>query len=229
MSSLAIIPARGGSKRIPRKNIRDFFGKPIIVYSIEAAISSNLFDEVMVSTDDNEIASIAKQHGAKVPFMRSIINADDFATLPDVIKEVLEKYGEKKRYFDNICCIMPANPLIKKDIIIDSYDKFKIKNGESMIAVIKSRHHIQKTFQIKNELLSFSFPNYFSKRSQDLDEYYYDAGSFFWVTLKAFTKYKKGITNKTIPYFLDEMKAQDIDNLSDFKLAELKYQIMQNE
>lgn len=112
MANLAIIPARGGSKRIPRKNIKAFLGKPIIAYSIEAALQSNLFDEVMVSTDDEEIAQITKEYGATVPFLRSKNNADDFAVLADVVQEVISKYKEKNKKFDNICCILPTAPFV---------------------------------------------------------------------------------------------------------------------
>jgi N-acylneuraminate cytidylyltransferase len=132
--NLCIIPARGGSKRIPRKNIKDFLGKPIIAYSIEAAIKSELFDEVMVSTDDKEIAEVAKKYGAKVPFIRSKENADDFATTVDVLLEVISEYKQHKKEFDFCCCIYPTAPLIKIEKLKSGFEKL---NNE--IQEIKTR------------------------------------------------------------------------------------------
>ena len=128
MSNLAIIPARGGSKRIPRKNVKSFLGKPIIAYSIEAALNSKLFDEVMVSTDDNEIAEIAIQYGAKVPFLRSVDNSNDYAVLADVIQEVLIDYKKINVSYDIICCILPTAPFITSNKIIAAYNKLKNDN-----------------------------------------------------------------------------------------------------
>jgi len=230
MANLAIIPARGGSKRIPRKNIKPFLGKPIIAYSIEAAIQSNLFDEVMVSTDDIEIAEIAKKYGATVPFLRSSDNANDFAVLADVIEEVLEQYKKNKNLkFDTICCIMATNPFVNPYVIKDSCEKLIKSKGESLIAVTKCNPPIQRTFEIKDGILSFVYPEHFYTRTQDLSAHYFDAGSFFWVKVDAFKIHKKGITNKTIPYILQDEFVQDIDTMSDWKLAELKYRLMTDE
>ena len=229
MANICIIPARGGSKRIPRKNIKNFLGKPIIAYSIEAAINSKLFDEVMVSTDDPEIAEITIKHGASVPFMRSKKKSDDFATLPEVIKEVIEKFQKSRDItFDNICCVLATNPFISDYLLKDSYQKFIDQNGSSLIAVTEHTPPIQRTFEIKNNLLSMVYPEYFNTRTQDLEIRYHDAGSFFWVKNDSFRVYKKGLTDKTIPYILSNEMVQDIDNLSDWKLAELKYKILLN-
>lgn len=229
MANLCIIPARGGSKRIPRKNIKDFLGKPIIAYSVEAAINSKLFDEVMVSTDDAEIADTAKIYGASIPFMRSKKNSDDFATLSKVINEVIEKFHTSRNItFENICCVMATNPFISDYLLKDSYRKFIDQNGSSLIAVTEHTPPIQRTFEIKNNLLSMVYPEYFKTRTQDLEIRYHDAGSFFWVKNDSFKVYKKGVTDKTIPYILSNEMVQDIDNLSDWKLAELKYQILLN-
>ena len=122
MGNICIIPARGGSKRIPKKNIKEFLGKPIIAYSIKAALDSGLFDEVMVSTDDVEIADIAKKFGAKVPFMRSAKNSDDFATTFDVIEEVIQVYKTQGKRFENICCIYSCAPFITSEILLKAYD-----------------------------------------------------------------------------------------------------------
>ena len=122
MSNLCIIPARGGSKRIPRKNIKLFLGKPIISYSIKAAIEFGLFDEIIVSTDDVEIAEISKKYGAKVPFLRTIKNSSDFATTYDVIEEVLKKYKSLNIEFDNICCLYPCAPFVDSNILNKAYE-----------------------------------------------------------------------------------------------------------
>ena len=229
MNNLAIIPARSGSKRIPNKNIKDFFGKPIIYYPISEALSSQIFSEVMVSADSIKIARLSEKIGAKVPFIRSQKNSDDYSILPDVIEEVLIEYKKLGRDFDNICCIMPTNPFLTSDILTDSFKKFKEGNGESMIAVKKLSTPIEKTYEIKKNMLYPLFKEHFKVRTQDLSAKYSDAGSFFWVTREAFNEHKKGITSKTIPYLLDENQAQDIDNIEDWKLAELKYKILKNE
>ena len=229
MNNLAIIPARAGSKRIPNKNIKDFFGKPIIYYPIYEALSSNIFSEVMVSTDSSKIAKLSEKSGAKIPFIRSQKNSDDHAILPDVIEEVLSEYKKLGKYFDNICCIMPTNPFITSYILTDSFKKFKEGNGESMIAVKKISTPIEKTYELKNNMLFPLFKDHFKTRTQDLKPKYSDAGSFFWVTMEAFNEYKRGITDQTIPYILDESQVQDIDNLDDWKLAELKYKILNYE
>lgn len=229
MNNLAIIPARAGSKRIPNKNIKDFFGKPIIYYPIYEALSSKIFSEVMVSTDSIKIATLSKKYGAKVPFMRSQKNSDDYSILPDVIEEVLNEYKKLGRNFENICCVMPTNPFLTSNILIDSFKKFKECNGESMIAVKKLNTPIEKTYEIKNNILYPLFKEQFKTRTQDLSVKYSDAGSFFWVTNAAFNEHKKGITSKTIPYILEDNQAQDIDNIEDWRLAELKYKIFKNE
>lgn len=229
MNNLAIIPARAGSKRIPNKNIKEFFGKPIIYYPLYEALSSKIFSEVMVSTDSLKIAKLSEKYGAKIPFMRSQKNSDDHAILPDVIEEVLSEYKKLGKDFDNICCIMPTNPFLTSNILTDSFKKFKEGNGESMIAVKKINTPIEKTYELKNNMLYPLFKDHFKTRTQDLQPKYSDAGSFFWVTTAAFNEHKKGITNKTIPYILDESQVQDIDNLDDWKLAELKYKILNHE
>ena len=229
MNNLAIIPARAGSKRIPNKNIKEFFGKPIIYYPLYEALSSKIFSEVMVSTDSLKIAKLSEKSGAKIPFMRSQKNSDDHAILPDVIEEVLSEYKKLGKDFDNICCIMPTNPFLTSNILTDSFKKFKEGNGESMIAVKKINTPIEKTYELKNNMLYPLFKDHFKTRTQDLQPKYSDAGSFFWVTMGAFNEHKKGITNKTIPYILDESQVQDIDNLDDWKLAELKYKILNHE
>lgn len=220
MSSIAIITARGGSKRIPGKNIKDFCGKPIIAYSIEAALKSELFDVVMVSTDSEEIADIAKNYGAEVPFMRSQKNSDDYATTADVLHEVISKYEELGQHFDIMCCIYPTAPFVTSTKLKTAYEFMKKKKGDALIPVVKYSFPPQRCFVIRSERIQLLHPENMNIRSQDLEPYYHDAGQFyFWKTNKFSTVFVKN----TVPYILDDMEVQDIDNIEDWKIAEIKY------
>jgi N-acylneuraminate cytidylyltransferase len=227
MNAIAIIPARGGSKRIPRKNIKPFCGKPIIAYSIEAAIKSNLFDEVMVSTDDEEIATIAKHYGAKVPFMRSAENANDYAGTVDVILEVLHNYSDLGSIFTHACCIYPTAPLIQIKHLTNAYDILLKQNFETVFPVTAFSFPILRALQIdENNKASMIWPENMTKRSQDLPTAYHDAGQFYWMNIPNIQLYKKLYADYSGVVILDEMEVQDIDNESDWKLAELKYQLL---
>ncbi|MHB2153626.1 pseudaminic acid cytidylyltransferase [Calditrichota bacterium GD2] len=227
MTKIAIIPARGGSKRIPRKNIKDFLGKPIIAYSIGAALKSELFDEVMVSTDDKEIAEVAQRYGAKVPFMRSKKNADDFATTTDVLLEVLEEYKKRDREFVYLCCIYPTAPFVTEEKLQHSFNLMVEKNADSVIPVVRFSHPIQRALRIKeNKNLEYIYPENMNKRSQDLEPAYHDAGQFYWIKIKSFLKNKFLITSKTVPFVTSEMEAQDIDNEIDWEMAKIKYKLV---
>lgn len=220
MSSIAIITARGGSKRIPGKNIKEFCGKPIIAYSIEAALKSELFDVVMVSTDSEEIADIAKSYGAEVPFMRSQKNSDDYATTADVLHEVISKYEELGQHFDVMCCIYPTAPFVTSTKLKTAYEFMKKKKGDALIPVVKYSFPPQRCFVIRSERIQLLHPENMNIRSQDLEPYYHDAGQFyFWRTNKFSTVFVKN----TVPYILDDMEVQDIDNVEDWKIAEIKY------
>lgn len=220
MSSIAIITARGGSKRIPGKNIKEFCGKPIIAYSIEAALKSELFDVVMVSTDSEEIADIAKSYGAEVPFMRSQKNSDDYATTADVLHEVISKYEELGQHFDIMCCIYPTAPFVTSTKLKTAYEFMKKKKGDALIPVVKYSFPPQRCFVIRSERIQLLHPENMNIRSQDLEPYYHDAGQFyFWKTNKFSTVFVKN----TVPYILDDMEVQDIDNIEDWKIAEIKY------
>jgi|SRR5690554_187787 len=225
MSNLCIIPARGGSKRIPRKNIKDFLGKPIIAYSIKAALKSNLFEEIMVSTDDEEIAAIAKAYGAKVPFMRSEENADDFATTYDVIEEVLQKYDEAGKEFKNTCVLYPCAPFITPSRLKEAYKK--LEEFDTVFPVVKFGFPIQRALK-KNEedKLAFFQPEFELSRSQDLTPSYHDAGQFYWLNIHALQAHKTMMTENTGAIVLSEMEVQDIDNTIDWKMAELKYKLL---
>ena len=178
MKTLAMITARGGSKRIPRKNIKEFNGKPIIAYSIEAALASGVFDEVMVSTDDEEIAEIAKKYGAKVPFFRSEKTANDFATTVDVIEEVLNTYKDRGEEFDIFCCIYPTAPFITAKRLKDAVEQLSASDADSLIPVVRFSYPPQRAMEIHDGKLVFRQPENLSKRSQDLEPHFHDAGQF---------------------------------------------------
>ncbi|MCF8057823.1 MAG: pseudaminic acid cytidylyltransferase [Bacteriovoracaceae bacterium] len=222
--NLAIIPARSGSKRIPDKNIKDFYGKPLLSYSIKYALDSGVFDEVMVSTDSQKIKNIAIQNGAKVPFLRSEENSSDFATTANVIEEVILNYASYfKLEVDSFCCIYPTSPLLGKETLINSFKKFKKTSSSSLISVCKFSFPIQRALKMENEVLEFCNPEFKNTRSQDLPSRYHDAGQFYWGKAKSFLENRAMITENTIGFELPELEVQDIDNPSDWELAELKY------
>ncbi|MEA2042576.1 MAG: pseudaminic acid cytidylyltransferase, partial [Bacteroidota bacterium] len=176
MKNLAIIPARGGSKRIPGKNIKNFLGKPIIAYSVEAALKSELFCEVIVSTDDNEIAEVSKKYGATVPFMRSDENADDHATLSDVIDEVTESYTQRGDKFDYACCILPTSPLLTVQNLEKGFNLLASQKLDSVKPVAAFSYPIQRALKMENGLVEMFQPEHKRTRSQDLEQAYHDAG-----------------------------------------------------
>lgn len=227
MGNIAIIPARGGSKRIPRKNIKDFLGKPIIAYSIEAAIASNLFDEIMVSTDDIEIAEIAIKYGAKVPFMRSQINSDDYAGTAEVLLEVIEAYSKKNMLFEYVCCIYPTAPLISVNSIIDGFDLLIVNKYNSVFPVCAFGYPILRGLERDGSgKTKMIWPEHLSKRSQDLAPAYHDAGQFYWVGADSLLSEKKLFTSNSATIVLDQSVVQDIDNETDWKMAGLKYNLL---
>ena len=227
---VAIIPARGGSKRIHRKNIKSFHGKPIIAYAIETAILSNLFDEVIVSTDDEEIAEIAIKYGAKVPFYRSQNNSNDFATTSDVLLEVIDQYSKKLKYLDSVCCIYPTSPLISSEDLIKANALFESGKFDTVMACVVYSFPIQRAFRLnsKNEIELLQ-PDLIETRSQDLEPTYHDAGSFYFFNVPEFQKKKTLWKGKVGSFQLPETKVQDIDNLEDWKMAESKYQLLISE
>ncbi|WP_242120099.1 pseudaminic acid cytidylyltransferase [Aestuariivivens sediminicola] len=227
MANLAIIPARGGSKRIPKKNIKEFLGKPIIAYSIETALESQLFDEVMVSTDDKEIADIAIKFGARIPFLRSKKNADDYATTYDVIEEVLLAYKTKGKFYESGCCIYPCAPLVSVENLNNSFIKLDV--FDTVFPVVKYGYPIQRALKKgSNDSLSFIKPVYTSSRSQDLETSYHDAGQFYWFKISEVLSSKSLMTKNTGCIVLPETQVQDIDTETDWKLAELKYRLLKN-
>lgn len=225
--TVAIIPARGGSKRIPRKNIQLFHGKPIIAYAIETAIESALFSRVIVSTDDPEIAQIAKNHGAEVPFLRSEENADDFATTSSVLLEVLEQLSTNGESYTSACCIYPTSPLIDSKDLKNANEQFIRNKYDVLISSVVYSFPIQRSFHLNAaNLVELNHPDAINQRSQDLIKNYHDAGAMYFFNVQKF-KATKSLWEGNIGAFeLSELKVQDIDTLEDWKIAELKYSIL---
>ncbi len=227
-SSIAIITARGGSKRIPRKNVRLFCGRPIIEYSIKAALEAEIFDEVMVSTDDEEISEIAKENGAKVPFFRSRELSDDYATTAQVIAEVLSCYHALGKDFDQICCIYPTAPFVSP-LKLRKGMKL-LEKGNAVLPVVKYSFPPQRAFIINEKgCAQYYWPENKDARSQDLDSWYHDSGQFYCIRMDAFNNSHSLIPSRTIPMIVPELEVQDIDTEEDWEIAELKYQLMIND
>lgn len=223
MNNIAIITARGGSKRIPKKNIREFCGRPIIEYSIRAALESKLFDEVMVSTDSEEIAKISRQCGASVPFFRSEENSNDYAITADVINEVINEYEKLGKRFDTLCCIYPTAPFVTAKKLLAAYNEMKKSNADSAMTVVRYGFPPQRAVVIRNGKIEFQYPEYYKTRSQDLEPIYHDCGQFYFCNVDAFKKYNTMITPNCVPFVVSEEEVQDIDNISDWNIAEMKY------
>jgi N-acylneuraminate cytidylyltransferase len=228
MKKLAIIPARGGSKRIPRKNIKEFIGKPIIAYSIENALNCGVFDEIMVSTDDEEIAQVAKKYGANVPFYRSKELSSDMAMTVPVLFEVLDKYEQFGKTFDYICCLYPCAPFVTPKRLRESMKLLVDSGVDSVLPVVKFSYPPQRCFVLRNEHIVMLYPENYNMRSQDLEPYYHDAGQFYFAQCSSLRREEKFFCEHTLPLVLPETEVQDIDTEEDWKIAEMKYKILGN-
>lgn len=227
MKCLAIITARGGSKRIPGKNIKDFCGKPIIAYSIEAAIKSGLFAEVMVSTDSEEIAELSRQYGACVPFLRSAATSGDYAATSDVIIEVLSRYQEMGQNFDYTCCIYPTAPFITAEKLKEAMELMETRHPIQVMPVTAFSYPPQRCYVVDGDgTIRFKYKEYARSRSQDLEKWYHDAGQFYMYDTKQYLAQNGMVTEHILPVFVPELQVQDIDNEEDWQIAELKYQLM---
>ena len=226
MNNLCIIPARGGSKRIPKKNIKSFLGKPIIAYSIEAAIQSKLFTEIMVSTDCQETAEIALRYGAKVPFLRSKENSNDFATTYDVIKEIIDEYKKDGVNFENICCIYACAPFVTANNLKHAYQELSNKQVDTIFPIIEYSFPIQRAVKIYNEKIELFNIDHLNTRSQDLEKSYHDAGQFYWMKSENILNKGRIITDNCSGIIITELEGQDIDNEIDWELAELKFKLL---
>ena len=229
MGNLCIIPARGGSKRIPRKNIKDFLGKPIIAYSIETALQSGLFEEVMVSTDDPEIAKVARRYGAKVPFFRSEKNSGDYSTTADVLLEVLDEYKVRKLTFEYACCIYATAPLVRQRDLNDGYHKLVNEGRSSVFPVVKFSYPIWRGLKIlERGQVEMIWPEHINSRSQDLTDVYHDVGQWYWFGVGDLVKSNRVFSGNSACIELSALNVQDIDDDMDWQMAELKYELLQS-
>jgi pseudaminic acid cytidylyltransferase len=223
---IAIIPARGGSKRIPRKNIRPFHSVPVIKYSIDAALQTGLFDEVMVSTDDREIAEVALSFGAKVPFYRSAKAADDFASTIDVLEEVILEYRKRGEEFSHLCCIYPAAPFVTAEKLKNAMDMLVKTGADCVLPVTRFSYPIQRSLKIEEGRVSMIWPENYPARSQDLMPAYHDCGQFYCMKTGSMLVQRSLVPAFTLPVETPAMEVQDIDNEEDWMIAELKYSLI---
>ena len=219
---IAIIPARGGSKRIPRKNINPFLGQPIIGYSINAAKATGIFDKIMVSTDDKEIAQVAVSFGSEVPFFRSEKTSNDYATIADVIEEVISEYGKRGEYFEYFCCILATAPFILPERLSQAMQLLKTSEADAVVPVVRYGYPIQRALKIEDNRLKMIWPENYNKLSNNLMPAYHDCGQFYCMRVKPFLEQKKLFAKHTIPLEIPESEVQDIDNEEDWKVAEIK-------
>ncbi len=226
MADLCIIPARSGSKRIPNKNIRSFLGEPIIAYAIKNALASDLFSEVMVSTDSPKIADMAKLLGASVPFLRSMKNSDDYATTADVILEVVQEYGSIGMKFESICLLYPTSPLLKRGRLKEGYEKMQQEALSTVFSVTEFSYPIQRSLRFKENKVLMNWPENLNARSQDLEAMYHDAGQFYWLRTEHFLREPKLFGENSSALVLDPLETQDIDTEDDWIMAELKYKMI---
>lgn len=225
-NAVAIIPARGGSKRIPRKNIKLFHGQPLIAYSIQTAIDSNLFDKIIVTTDDEEIAEIAKKYGADIPFIRPKELSDDFTGTGDVVDHALgwlKDHGEK---YDYVCTIYATAPLLQSQYLVEGYEKLKSSDAANAFSVTSMPFPIQRTFKItETGRCTMFWPENYHTRSQDLEEAYQDAGQFYWKKLHPSSD-EIMFGKDSIPIILPRYLVQDIDTLEDWERAEIMFNVV---
>jgi pseudaminic acid cytidylyltransferase len=224
--TIAIIPARGGSKRIPRKNIKDFHGKPLIAYSIETALASKLFDKIIVSTDDNEIAEVAKKYGAEVPFIRPTELSDDFSGTKDVVEHAISYLQDQGESYDYVCTIYATAPLLQKEYLVEGFNKLKNSTAINTFSSTSMPFPIQRTFFLDEAGRSKMFtPEHFQTRSQDLKEAYQDAGQFYWKKIGKLSK-ENMFGSDSIPIILPRYLVQDIDTVEDWERAVLMYKVI---
>lgn len=219
---VAIIPARGGSKRIPRKNIKDFFGKPMLVWTIEAAKKSKVFDRIIVSTDDDEISAIALSHGAEVPFKRPAELSDDHTATTAVIAQAIKFLSSEGECPESVCCLYATAPFIQHQDIINSLKIFEQGGWHYCFTAAEFSAPIFRSFKMnKNGGAEMLYPEYFQTRSQDLPVAFHDAGQFYWGTAKAWVNNEIVFSDKSYVYKIPSWRVQDIDTRDDWERAEL--------
>ena len=219
--NVAVIPARGGSKRIPRKNIKEFSGKPMIAYSIEVASSSGIFEDIIVSTDSQEIAEISKECGASVPFIRPDELSDDFATTGDVMAHATQWLEENENELNSVCCVYATAPFIQKDDLLNAYEIFNTNKWSYVFSATTFSFPIQRAIKkLDNGGIEMFQPENFYTRSQDLEEGYHDAGQFYFGKSKAWINKEKIFHNNSEIFVLPRWRVQDIDTNEDWENAE---------
>lgn len=221
--NLAIIPARGGSKRIPRKNIKNFCGKPMIVWSIEAALQSGCFDRVIVSTDDEEIAEIARRYGAEVPFIRPRALSDDYTGTIPVVKHAVEAAGQNAEF---VCCLYATAPFVSVDDLRLGLDTLMESGADYAFSVTSYAFPIQRAVRILDERIEMFDPSHFNTRSQDLEEAFHDAGQFYWGRAKTWLDENRIFGSGSVPVVLPRHRVQDIDVEDDWVRAEWLFKAM---
>lgn len=227
---LAVIPARGGSKRIPHKNIRDFCGKPIIAYSIEAALESGCFDRIVVSTDDEEIALVAREWGAETPFLRPEELANDYAGTLPVIKHAIEWFNDKGVKPEIVCCMYATAPFMTISDLLRGLDILLSSKSEYAFSITSYPSPIQRAVKItQTERLEMFQPENILSRSQDLVEAYHDAAQFYWGRSEAFLSELPIFSENAAPVILPRHRVQDIDTPEDWRRAELMFRLLQQE
>lgn len=228
--NVAIIPARGGSKRIPRKNVKDFCGKPMIAWSIEAAKASGCFDKIIVSTDDREIAAIAIQFGAEIPFIRPAALSDDYTGTIPVIRNAVEWLNQNDATVDYACCIYATAPFILPEDLKQGLQLIKDAGSSYAFSVTSYAFPIQRSVRItKNGRVAMFNPEHFQTRSQDLEEAWHDAGQFYWGTAEAWCEERAIFGEDSLPVRLPRHRVQDIDTAEDWVRAEWLFRAMQAE
>ena len=226
--NIAIIPARGGSKRIPRKNIKIFCGQPMIAYAISAAKESGLFDRIVVSTEDEEIAQIAKKLGAETPFLRPVELADDHTATVPVVVHAIEACSALGWKFDNVCCIYPSVPFIQVDDLIGAINQFAEGKADYCFPVTEYPSAIQRSLRrLSDGTMQPLYPEFERTRTQDLEPAYYDAGQFYWCKVNSWLSNPK-IHSSGLGYAIPNWRVVDIDTLDDWLRAELMYRLIFN-
>lgn len=222
--NVAIIPARKNSKRIPHKNIKDFCGKPMLYYAINLAKEAKIFDEIIVSTDCDEIRQIAESFGAKVPHLREKYS-DDFAKTIDVLSYEAEFLKLQKN--DCICCIYPCVPLLKVEFLKKGFEKFFNNQKSYIFSVCEYSTNPLRSFFVKNDKIQMLADKFVESRSQDLDKLYYDAGQFYFGSAENFLAKKPIFSEDSMIVEIPQIFAMDINTMQDWEIAELKYNILQ--
>lgn len=224
---LCVIPARGGSKRIPRKNIRPFLGRPILAYSIDAARACGLFEHIVVSTDDDEIAAVAEACGAEVPFLRPHDLADDYTGTNDVARHAIAWFTDQGMAIEHVCCLYATAPLVQADRLSQGYRQLCESGAAFAFSVTHYDFPVQRAIRIRADGGVEPFDAVaIHQRSQDLDEAYHDAGQFYWGTAEAFLTCQPLYAPTSVPVLLPRQQVQDIDTLEDWRRAEMLFEIL---